>query len=153
MGCGRFLIPYLSDGHPAAVPSGHSGRATTTEVLPRMSRQSRSAFSDAAALRGISSLVLLALLAACAGQGPHSSSTQEAARYAARARGNYVPPGPPGDPWGPYIREAGKRFDVPEVWIRSVMSVEFGGQRVSEWPTDHLQRRRNGADAGDAGDL
>jgi cell division septation protein DedD len=127
MGCGRFLIPYLSDGHPAAVPSGHSGRATTTEVLPRMSRQSRSAFSDAAALRGISSLVLLALLAACAGQGPHSSSTLEAARYAARARGNYVPPGPPADPWGPYIREAGNRFDVPEVWIRSVMSVESGG--------------------------
>ncbi len=127
MGCGRFLIPYLSDGHPAAVPSGHSGRATTTEVLPRMSRQSRSVFSDAAALRGISSLVLLALLAACAGQGPHSSATLEAARYAARARGNYVPPGPPSDPWGPYIREAGKRFDVPEVWIRSVMSVESGG--------------------------
>ena len=58
--------------------------------------------------------LLLALLAACAGQGPHTSSTQEAARYAARARGNYVPPGPPEDPWGPYIREAGKRFDVPE---------------------------------------
>ena len=30
-------------------------------------------------------------------------------------------------PWGPYIREAGKRFDVPEVWIRSVMRVESGG--------------------------
>ena len=60
------------------------------------------------------SLALLALLAACAGQGAHTSATQEAARYAARARGNYVPPGPPEDPWGPYIREAGKRFDVPE---------------------------------------
>ena len=38
-----------------------------------------------------------------------------------------MPPGPPEDPWGPYIREAGKRFDVPEIWIRSVMRVESGG--------------------------
>ena len=28
----RFLTSYLSDGRPAAVPSGHCGRATTTEV-------------------------------------------------------------------------------------------------------------------------
>ncbi len=45
----------------------------------------------------------------------------------AHARGNYRPPGPPEDPWGPYIREAGKRFDVPDLWIRSVMRVESGG--------------------------
>ena len=38
-----------------------------------------------------------------------------------------MPPGPPEDPWGPYIREAAKRFDVPEIWIRSVMRVESGG--------------------------
>ena len=38
-----------------------------------------------------------------------------------------MPPGPPQDPWGPYIREASKRFDVPDVWIRSVMRVESGG--------------------------
>src|ERR1700693_996359 len=122
MGCGRFLIGYLSDGHPAAVPSGHCGRATTTEVLPRMPHPNRTA-----ALRVVGSVALLAMFAACAGQAPHSSSKQEAARYAAHARGNYVPPGPPEDPWGPYIREAGKRFDVPEVWVRSVMSVESGG--------------------------
>ena len=58
------------------------------------------------------------------------SSQREAARYAARARGNYVPPGPPEDPWGPYIHEAGQRFDVPETWIRSVMRVELGGNDV-----------------------
>jgi Transglycosylase SLT domain/SPOR domain len=52
---------------------------------------------------------------------------QEAARYAAHARGNYHPPGPPEDPWGPYVREASKRFDVPDLWIRSVMRVESGG--------------------------
>jgi hypothetical protein len=51
----------------------------------------------------------------------------EAARYAAHARGNYAPPGPPGDPWGPYITEAANRYDVPDRWIRAVMRVESGG--------------------------
>jgi cell division septation protein DedD len=78
-------------------------------------------------LRGIGSLALLALLAACASQGSHPTANQEAARYAAHARGNYVPPGPPQDPWGPYIRQAAQRYDVPEQWIRSVMRVESGG--------------------------
>jgi len=78
-------------------------------------------------LRAIGSLAVLGLLAACAGQAPHSTSKQEAARYAAHARGNYLPPGPPDDPWGPYIREAAKRHDVPEIWIRAVMRVESGG--------------------------
>jgi cell division septation protein DedD len=84
--------------------------------------------SPAAAFRAIVAVALLALLAACAGQAPHTSATQEAARYAAHARGNYVPPGPPEDPWGPYIRDAAKRYDVPELWIRSVMRVESGGK-------------------------
>jgi cell division septation protein DedD len=92
-----------------------------------MIRQNRSRFPQASALRGITSFAVLALLAACASQTPHVSSKQEAARYAAHARGNYVPPGPPQDPWGPYIREASKRFDVPDLWIRSVMRVESGG--------------------------
>jgi hypothetical protein len=92
-----------------------------------MTRQSRSILANVAALRGIGSLTVLALLAACASHGPRTNATQEAARYAAHARGNYVPPGPPEDPWGPYIREASARFDVPEIWIRSVMRVESGG--------------------------
>ena len=70
----------------------------------------------------------LALLAACASHTPHMSATQEAARYAARAHRTYAPPGPAEDPWGPYIREASTRFDVPELWIRSVMHVESGGK-------------------------
>jgi hypothetical protein len=78
-------------------------------------------------LRGVCSIALLALLAACASQGSHVSSRQEAARYAAQARKNYIPPGPPEDPWGPYIREASTRFDVPDTWVRSVMRVESGG--------------------------
>ncbi len=81
----------------------------------------------ASTLRAVGCLGVLGLLAACASQGSHLSSSQEAARYAARARGNYVPPGPPQDPWGPYIREASQRYDIPEQWIRSVMRVESGG--------------------------
>jgi hypothetical protein len=92
-----------------------------------MTRSYRSASSNIAILRAGASVMLLAMLAACASQGPHISSRQEAARYAAHARGNYVPPGPPEDPWGPYVREASRRFDVPETWIRSVMRVESGG--------------------------
>ncbi len=43
---------------------------------------------------------------------------------------SYDPPGPPGDPWGPYINEASQRFDIPQRWIREVMRQESGG-RVS----------------------
>jgi cell division septation protein DedD len=83
------------------------------------------------ALRLFSCFCLMALLAACAGQSPQINGSQEAARYAARARGNYTPPGPPGDPWGPYIVEASDRFDVPQRWIRSVMHQESGGHLYS----------------------
>jgi cell division septation protein DedD len=83
--------------------------------------------SHASLLRGVGCMAVLAVLAACAGHPSQHSATQEAARYAAHARGNYTPPGPPEDPWGPYIRESANRFDVPEIWIRSVMRVESGG--------------------------
>ena len=76
--------------------------------------------------RGVMSAGLLALLAACS-SGPRLDQAQLAARYAARAHGNYAPPGPPDDPWGPYIREASARFDVPAQWIRAVMHQESGG--------------------------
>src|ERR1039458_8044652 len=79
--------------------------------------------------RAIGCIALLGLLAACASQGPRTSATQEAARYAAHARGSYTPPGPPGDPWGPYVHEASQRFDVPVTWIRAVMRVESGGNQ------------------------
>lgn len=69
-------------------------------------------------------LATLAVLAACASQPPQTSATQEAAHYLASARHDYAPPGPPNDPWGPYIRDASARFDVPELWIRAVMHVE-----------------------------
>lgn len=77
--------------------------------------------------RAIVCFGVLALLAACSGGGPRNSASSEAARYAAHARGDYTPPGPPSDPWGPYITEAANRFDVPDRWIRAVMRVESGG--------------------------
>lgn len=95
-----------------------------------MSRPYRSdsrIISHAALLRGLGCIMLLGMLAACAGNAPQPSASQEAARYLAHARGNYTPPGPPEDPWGPYIHEASRRYDVPELWIRSVMRVESGG--------------------------
>ena len=79
-------------------------------------------------LRPLAALMLLGLLAACAGTPrPAMPIAQEAADYRARARTYYVAPGPAGDPWGPYIDEASRRFDVPDDWIRSVIHQESGG--------------------------
>jgi hypothetical protein len=89
-----------------------------------MNRARRSAL-----LRAAAPVAVLALLAACSGQTPRPSAKQEAARYLAHARSSYTPPGPAQDPWGPYIKYASKRFDVPELWIRSVMRVESGGNQ------------------------
>jgi D-alanyl-D-alanine carboxypeptidase len=41
----------------------------------------------------------------------------------------YPPPGPPDDPWGPYIREASARYRVPGHWVRAVMHQESGGEQ------------------------
>jgi cell division septation protein DedD len=76
----------------------------------------------------VGGLALLAAVAACSGHAPPIDQSQEAARYQAIARGDYHPPGPPEDPWGPYVSEAAGRFDVPERWIREVMRVESGGE-------------------------
>jgi cell division septation protein DedD len=78
-------------------------------------------------LRAAGAIAILTALAAC-GTAPHQDAVQESARYVAHAKHNYTPPGPPEDPWGPYIREASARFDIPEIWIRSLMRVESGGQ-------------------------
>ena len=71
------------------------------------------------------------MLAACASHTPIANSgltaTQEAAVYRSHAKANYAPPGPSGDPWGPYVMEASRRFDVPDTWIREVMQVESHG--------------------------
>jgi len=77
----------------------------------------------------------LALLSACASHQSSLPPTQQAANYAAKSPGNYNPPGPPSDPWGPYIQQASARFDVPTRWIRQVMRVESGGH---EYMNGHL---------------
>jgi hypothetical protein len=87
------------------------------------------------AARGAACLAGLAWLTACAGHNPPVASApaptlsppQEAAIYKSHAKQDYSPPGPPSDPWGPYVTEASHRFDVPEAWIREVMNVESGG--------------------------
>jgi hypothetical protein len=79
------------------------------------------------ALRAMICLVTLALLSACASH-PQLSANQEARDYAAQARHHYTPPGPPGDPWGPYIVEAAAKYDVPQLWVREVMRQESGGR-------------------------
>jgi len=74
------------------------------------------------------------LLSACAGSVQTGSTGQR----------NYAPPGPPEDPWGPYIQEAASRFSVPQRWIRAVMRQESGGQQ-------YLNGQPITSDAGAAG--
>ncbi len=92
-------------------------------MTPTLSWLTRSRVS---ALRLMICLFGVAALAACS--SPQHAGKRDTARYLAHASRDYQPPGPPEDPWGPYIREAGKRFDMPESWIRAVMRVESGGR-------------------------
>ena len=69
----------------------------------------------------------VAILAGCASK-PQVTSQQESSRYLSRAGRNYAPPGSSSDPWGPYVREASRKYDVPEKWIREVMRQESGGR-------------------------
>jgi len=78
-------------------------------------------------LRVISSLTAVVVLSACAST-PQYSAQQESRSYLSRAGRTYTPPGPASDPWGPYIREASSKYDVPERWIREVMHQESGGR-------------------------
>jgi hypothetical protein len=72
-------------------------------------------------------LVILAMLAACS-SGPPQRRAEAPIVTAAQLR-EYAPPGPPEDPWGPYIREASQRYGFPDPWIRAVMRQESGGQQ------------------------
>lgn len=75
----------------------------------------------APALRAAVLCCALLALAACGGQRPHTAGGWQ-------QPASYDPPGPPSDPWGPWIRQASQRFDVPEAWIREVMRQESGGR-------------------------
>jgi len=92
----------------------------------------RMPFMTAGQLRPIASLALLAALAAC---GSHNATSPKHASHPHYSPQHYYPPpGPPSDPWGPYIKEASGRFNLPEPWIRGVMKQESGGQQdVISW--------------------
>ena len=68
--------------------------------------------------------LLLAVLSACA----DGASGRHANGPFYNRPDSVAPPGPPNDPWGPWIRDASRRFDVPDLWIREVMRQESGGR-------------------------
>ncbi|MFT8804300.1 MAG: transglycosylase SLT domain-containing protein [Acetobacter aceti] len=90
---------------------------------------------QAVIFRSVTLGVMLGLAACSGGSRPGGSPSQW-------GRGDYTPPGPPSDPWGPYIREAANRFTVPEPWVRAVMHQESGGH---EYQNGHLTRSGSGA--------
>ena len=72
----------------------------------------------------VGAMLLLGALAGCASQSHYASY-----RGLRTSPGHfYPPPGPPSDPWGPYINQASARFGVPGAWIRAVMHQESGGR-------------------------
>ena len=102
-----------------------------------MSHGMRARFRTTSRLRRLgatgATLSLLALLAGCGGQQAQQTTGKggvvtHSGHY--NRPSSYAPPGPAHDPWGPWIRDASRRFDVPERWIREVMRQESGG-RVS----------------------
>jgi len=80
-------------------------------------------------------LLPILVLAACAqqGYGP-GGRTEIGAEGWRRPTHYYPPPGPPEDPWGPYVREAATRFAVPGRWVRAVMHQESGGEQQATSP-------------------
>jgi D-alanyl-D-alanine carboxypeptidase len=83
-------------------------------------------------------LLPVVLLVACAQQGGYGPGTRAYVEIGAdgwrRPTHYYPPPGPPEDPWGPYIREAAVRYGVPERWVRAVMQQESGGEEQATSP-------------------
>ena len=77
-------------------------------------------------------MLLLTAVAACGSQ-PSTTGPVSYAPSASRPS-SYDPPGSSSDPWGLYIREASRRFDVPERWIREVMRQESAGRATATSP-------------------
>ena len=86
----------------------------------------RSRFARCA--RPIAACLLLGLLAACGGAG-NRVVTQAGLENEWPRPASAEAPGPANDPWGPWINQASRRFDVPERWIREVMRQESGGRQ------------------------
>jgi hypothetical protein len=88
-------------------------------------------------LKSVLLLLPALLLAACGQQGSQYGAVPyggvgESLSFAPSHY--YPPPGPPEDPWGPYIREAAQRYAVPEQWVRAVMHQESDGQEQAVSP-------------------
>lgn len=85
----------------------------------------------ARSVRPVAACLLVGMLAACGGQqAQRGTATHVGSPNSDWQRpASFDPPGPPGDPWGPYITQASRRFDVPERWIREVMRQESGGRQ------------------------
>jgi hypothetical protein len=129
----------LRNHRSAQVPSSepfHRLRASSSRSPPRCLTRSAAV------------LLLTALFAGC-GSGSSSTSAwngrrgydgngdygydlvasrAEANGYRARAARAYAVSGTLDDPWGPHVREAAHRFQLPERWIREVMRQESGGR-------------------------
>src|SRR6201993_1806364 len=90
-------------------------------------------------LQAMLRLLPILLLAACSQQGAYGPGGgrmeigADGWKWASPQR-YYPPPGPPEDPWGPYIREAAARFQVPGHWVRAVMHQESGGEQQATSP-------------------
>jgi D-alanyl-D-alanine carboxypeptidase len=82
-------------------------------------------------------LLPLALAACGGGSGGARLSQSSYGRF-------YTAPGPPEDPWRPFIVEASARFSVPQGWIRAVIRQESGGH-------EYLHGRPVTSDAGAMG--
>ena len=76
-------------------------------------------------MRWLPTLLLGSLLLA-AGCAPRTSAVPLARLDPARIH-RYSPPGPAGDPWGPFVREASLEFGVPQELIYAVMQRESNG--------------------------
>jgi D-alanyl-D-alanine carboxypeptidase len=86
-------------------------------------------------LRAMLRLLPVLLLAACAQQGYGPGGRVEIGGDGWRRPTHYYPPpGPPEDPWGPYVREAAARFNVSGRWVRAVMHQESGGEQQATSP-------------------
>lgn len=74
-------------------------------------------------------LFTLLFLTACGG-GHHYKGGSVSSRYSNYMPGHpkkWNPPGPPLDPWGPYINQSSQRFNVPDQWIRAIILQETRG--------------------------
>jgi D-alanyl-D-alanine carboxypeptidase len=81
-------------------------------------------------------MVSIFLLSSCA-QNTYQAGTPYVATAPQEAYAPsryYAPPGPPDDPWGPYIVEAAARYSVPQQWIRAVIAQESGGEEQAVSP-------------------